>query len=169
MNRLTEDEVRRAMRNCSKGEARRMTLPVGFATIDWETREFLGWRDPQATQRAYLVVDDAGDLRGLALRTPDRVSGRPVMCALCRTTHSSGAVALLVASRPGRAGRDGNTVGTYLCSDLDCSRYVRMVRATGGTRPEPGVDVDERIRGLRTRAVEFVQRVLGDEDARQVT
>lgn len=169
MNRPTEAEIRGAMFNCSKGEARRMTLPVGFATLDWESREFLGWRDPKAPQRAYLVVEEGVARRGLALRTPDRVSGRPVMCALCRTTHSGGGVALLVAARPGAAGRAGNTVGTYICTDLDCSRHVRMTRATGEIRPEPGVEVEERIRGLRTRAVEFVQRVLGDEDARQVT
>lgn len=32
-----------------------MTMPEGLSSLDWEARDFLGWRDPRAPQRAYLV------------------------------------------------------------------------------------------------------------------
>ena len=31
----------------------------------------------------------------------------------------------MVAQRTGKAGQQGNTVGTYVCSDLACSLYMR--------------------------------------------
>ena len=67
------------------------------------------------------------------------VSNKTVMCALCRSTHSGGGVALFVARRAGAAGRNDNTVGTYICADLACSMYARLPAATASACPAPGI------------------------------
>ena len=163
MRPASQQDIRACMANCSAGEASRMVFPAGFDDIRWENLEYLGWRDPKAPLRGYLVVrtDGDGDVVGIALRAPDGVSRKSVMCTLCHSTHSGGNVALFVARRGGPAGRNGNTVGTYICADLECSRYARLAKPTPSVWPEPGVDIEQRINGLQHRTVAFVTRVLG--------
>ena len=47
------------------------------------------------------------------------------MCLLCQTAQGGDSVSLFTARRTGKAGRIGNTVGTYICADLGCSARVR--------------------------------------------
>jgi hypothetical protein len=70
-------------------------------------------------------------------------------------------LALFVAPLAGAAGRQGNTVGEYLCSDLACSLYLR-----GRRRPkmrlvqrEETLSLDERIERAMTNLSAFVDRV----------
>ncbi len=160
MQAVTMEQVRAAMANGSKGDAKRMNPPPDLEALDFDALEFLGWRDPKAPQRAYLVTWQGDQLVGLVLRTPERVTGRPVMCDLCRTTHSGGGVALLVAPRPGARGRDGDTVGTYVCADLQCSSHVRRTAATAEVRPAPGTTPEQRAAELASRVDAFATRVL---------
>jgi len=138
-----------------------MLVPAGLGALAWPDLEYLGWRDPKAPQRGYLVSWHGERLVGIALRAPDGASQKSVMCTLCRSTHSSGGVALFAAPRAGSAGRNGNTVGTYICADLACSRYIRMPKPTMAVTPESGLDVEQRIAGLLARTAAFVDRVLG--------
>ena len=87
----------------------------------------LGWRDPKAPLRGYLVTEVDEEPVGLAVRAADtRMSSRTAaMCLLCQTGRSGDAVSLFTARRAGEAGRNGNTVGTYICADLGCSHRVR--------------------------------------------
>jgi hypothetical protein len=65
---LTEKDIRGSFVNCSKGEAKRMNVP---RDLGWETRDFLGWRDPGAPERAYLIAERTGGPdRGGAARGP---------------------------------------------------------------------------------------------------
>lgn len=128
MRPLTERAIRSSFVNCSKGEAGRLHLPRDFAEIPWDDLDFLGWRDPGAPDRAYLVAERGHRPLGIALRaTPRSVRGFTTrsMCSLCLTTRTGGDVALMTARRTGEAGRQGNSVGRYLCTDLACSLYVR--------------------------------------------
>ncbi len=152
--------IRQAMANCSKGEAQRINLPAGLADADFSALEYLGWRDPKAPQRGYLVLWMGDRLVGLVLRAPEGASRKSMMCTLCRSTHTGGNVALFVARRGGDAGRNGNTVGTYICADLACSGYARMLKATAAVAPDPGLDVPQRLSSLHRRASAFVDRVL---------
>lgn len=136
-----------------------MNFPATLAGIEWDSLEYLGWRDPNAPQRGYLVVWEEERLTGLALRAPEGVSNKTVMCALCRSTHSGGGVALFVARRAGAAGRNDNTVGTYICADLACSMYARLPAATASACPAPGICVDQRLADLYRRTVTFLDRV----------
>ena len=68
---LTETQARNAFVNLSKGETSRVNLPE-LAVQPWEDLDYLGWRDPKAPQRAYLVAEHAGRLQAAVRRAPDR-------------------------------------------------------------------------------------------------
>jgi hypothetical protein len=68
MEPLGQGEIRASFVNCTRGEAKGVTLPARPEEIPWEQREFLGWRDPKAPGRAYLVLPCGGEVVGLALR-----------------------------------------------------------------------------------------------------
>ncbi|MGY1732709.1 FBP domain-containing protein [Geodermatophilus sp. SYSU D01045] len=159
---MTEQQVRRSFVNCSKGEANSATLPRDLADLPWDELEVLGWRDPKAPLRGYLVVQREGEPVGIALRAADtRMSvRRTVMCLLCRSTHSGDAVSLFTARRAGEAGRNGNTVGTYVCADLGCAARARA-EIPPWLRDRDPVEVgEERAAELRGRVEEFLDAVL---------
>jgi hypothetical protein len=164
MRSVTESDIRSCFVNCSKGEAKRLGLPKDLDQRPWDDLDFLGWRDPGAPDRAYLVVEHQGRLVGLSLRAASGGSGgftSRSMCSLCLTTHTSGGVALMTARRTGEAGRQGNSVGHYLCTDLACSLYVRGRRqaAAGGTLEESLTPV-EKIARMRANLDAFLAKVL---------
>ncbi|MQY08843.1 FBP domain-containing protein [Actinomadura macrotermitis] len=143
MNPITESDIRTSFVNCSKGEAKRMHLPKDFPELPWADLDFLGWRDPGAPERAYLVAEHGGRTIGVALRATSggtRGFTSRSMCSLCLTMRTGSEVALMTARRTGEAGRQGNTVGQYLCADLACSLYVR-----GRKKSAAAGDLDETL------------------------
>ncbi|MFJ3973915.1 FBP domain-containing protein [Streptomyces sp. NPDC090021] len=166
MEPLSEKQIRASFVNCTKGEAARMRLPLDFADSPWEDLDFLGWVDPGAPLRAHLVVPrDEGPL-GISLRVPSvgRTSAvKSSLCRICLTGHASSGVTLLVAPLAGALGREGNTVGTYICADLACSLYVRgkrQPRLRAG-RQEESLTLDERLARMEGNLNGFVSRVTG--------
>jgi hypothetical protein len=159
---MTEQQVRRSFVNCSKGEANTATLPRDLADQPWDGLEVLGWRDPKAPLRGYLVVQREGRPVGVALRAAEsRMSARrSVMCLLCRSTQSGDAVSLFTARRAGEAGRNGNTVGTYVCADLGCAARVRTEIPPWLQDRDPAEVGEERAAELRARVGEFLEAVL---------
>jgi hypothetical protein len=157
---LTEQQVRRSFVNCSQGEAKALTLPADFAGLDWARLELLGWRDPKAPLRGYLVVESGDRPVGVAVRAADsRMSGRTTaMCLLCQTAQSGDAVSLFTARRTGAAGRNGNTVGTYMCADLGCAQRVR-------TEIPPWLQDRDLAEVVAGRTAELRGRVQGFVDA----
>src|SRR3954462_6858969 len=124
---LTEQQIRRSFLNCSRGEANAAVLPKDFGTLDWSDLDLLGWRGPKAPLRGFLGLGVDDEPLGIALRAADtRMSSRTAaMCLLCQTTRSGDGVSLFTAKRMGEAGRNGNTVGTYICADLACAHRVQ--------------------------------------------
>ena len=161
MEPLTERQVRRSFVNCSRGEAMGLTLPRGFDALDWAELELLGWRDPRAPLRGYLVVPVGGEPVGIALRAAEtRMSSRtPAMCLLCQTPQSGDTVSLFTAPRAGEPGRNGNTVGTYICADLDCAHRVRREIPPWLLDRNPAEVVVELAAGLRKRVGAFLDSV----------
>ncbi len=166
MEALTENEVRDSFVNCTKGEAQRINLPGSLDAMYWEHLDFLGWRDPRAHQRAYIVVPWANGPLGIALRAPQTARKslvRSSMCSICLTVHSASGVASFVAAKAGPAGREGNSVGNYFCADLQCSRYVRgTLKSDAATFMEESLDPAEKIHRLRAKLEGFARSVLGD-------
>lgn len=161
MKPLTEPEIRAAFVNCTMGEAKRLSVPRDLADRPWTDLDFLGWRDPQAPDRAYLVTELEGRPTGLALRCPSAASWqtRRSLCSMCLTAHTGG-VSLMVAPKAGKAGRQGNSVGAYICSDLACSLYVRGAKDAGvGARLPESLTLEEKVQRTVANVAAFIGKV----------
>ncbi|TWE21701.1 treble-clef zinc-finger protein [Kitasatospora atroaurantiaca] len=170
MKPLNEDEIRASFINCSKGEARRLNLPRGMGELPWDDLDFLGWRDHGAPDRAYLVAERPEGLVGITLRVPTgvrRSNLKSNICSICVTAHPGSGVSLLAARKAGAAGREGSTVGTYMCADLACSLYVR-----GKKRPElvdritESLTLEEQITRTLVNLDTFLDQVIKETDGR---
>jgi hypothetical protein len=161
MRPVTEREIRASFVNCSKGEAKRLAVPRDLADRPWDDLDFLGWRDPSAPDRAYLVAESGTGLVGVTLRRATPPAGaRKSMCALCLTTHSGDGVSLMTARKAGKEGQQGNSVGSYLCADLACSLYLRGKKDTEpGARAHDSVPLDEQITRTKANLTAFLDRV----------
>ncbi|CAM5428516.1 hypothetical protein SAVIM40S_05575 [Streptomyces avidinii] len=131
-----------------------------------QNRDFLGWVDPGAPLRAHLVLPREDGPLGISLRVPSvgRTSVvKSSLCQICLTGHASSGVTLLAAPLAGARGREGNTVGTYICADLACPLYVRGKRQPKlrAGRYEESLTLDERLARMSENLDAFVARVTG--------
>jgi hypothetical protein len=161
MRPLTETEIRASFVNATKGEIERVPMP-GLHEVMWDSREYLGWRDPGAPLRGYLVhwVDDRPIgvlMRASESRLRPSISA---MCSLCRTALRSDQVTLFSAPKAGEAGRNGNSVGTYICDDLACSLVIRILPAPHPMQPSPEELLAGRTAGLLERVTAFTAGVM---------
>lgn len=162
MRALTEQDIRTSFVNCSKGEAKRLAVPRELELRPWDDLDFLGWRDPGAPDRSYLVVEREERLVGVAMRFQPARRGflHRSMCSLCLTTHPRGGVALMTARKAGPAGREGNSVGAYMCTDLACSLYLRGKKVSeSGPRFEESLTLEEQIGRTRGNLFAFLDKV----------
>ncbi|MFB7275873.1 FBP domain-containing protein [Streptomyces hydrogenans] len=164
MEPLTEKEIRSSFVNATKGDAARLKLPLDFTETPWEDLDFLGWVDPGAPLRAHLVVRREDGPLGVSLRVPaaGRTSAvKTSLCQICLTPHASSGVTLLAAPLAGPRGREGNTVGIYVCADLACSLYLRGKRVPKlrGLRHEETLSVEERVERATGNLDGFLARV----------
>ncbi|WP_324788143.1 FBP domain-containing protein [Streptomyces sp. H51] len=162
MRSLTEQEIRTSFVNCSKGEAKRVAVPRDLDRRPWDDLDFLGWRDPGAPDRSYLITEREGRPVGLTLRYPPSQRGflHRSMCSLCLTTHPGGGVSLMTARKAGAAGREGNSVGVYMCTDLACSLYVRGKKVPdSGARFEESLSLEEQIARTRNNLSAFLDKL----------
>ncbi len=178
MKPMTEAIIRSSLINAGDDIAAQMTMP-GLHEIMWESRDFLGWRDARAPQRAYLCYwrEPPGATRvradatsgeatpvTLMLRVPN---GRPradrlAICALCGTQQPAQQVRLFTAPKSGPAGEAGSTVGTYLCDDFSCSLTIRATPAHE-LQADLGSHIQRRIERLRARLDGFAGYVISSE------
>jgi hypothetical protein len=123
---LTEADIRSSFVNATPDELEQLPIP-GLHEMLWDEREFLGWRDPQAARRGYIVswIDDRPV--GIIVRSAGGSlrAGIAAMCSFCHSPQPATQVRLFSAPRAGEAGRNGNTIGTYICEDLGCSMLIR--------------------------------------------
>ncbi|WP_112469886.1 FBP domain-containing protein [Streptomyces triticisoli] len=162
MRKLTEHDIRTSFVNCSKGEAKRLSVPRDLDELPWDDLDFLGWRDPGAPDRSCLVTEREGRLVGVALRSPSSQRGflHRSLCSLCLTTHPGGGVSLMTARKAGAAGREGNSVGMYMCTDLACSLYVRGRKVPkSGVRFEESLTLEEQIARTTGNLAAFLDKL----------
>lgn len=161
MQPLSEKIIRSSFVNASRQEAKKLTLPENFETLGWSDMEYLGWRDPKMPQRGYLVHATAGQVRGILLRVVEGAgkAGNAAMCEMCRDVTLPCAVSMFSVKRSGQSGRDGNTLGTLVCSHFQCSANVRVEPPKNPIHPDPALVVAERILELDARVSSFMQRI----------
>ncbi|MFI5484696.1 FBP domain-containing protein [Micromonospora echinaurantiaca] len=157
---LSESAIRASFVNCTKGEAKRLAVPKDLAERPWDDLDFLGWRDGSAAERAYLVADSGAGLVGVALRVaPQTGRVRRSMCSFCLTTHTGDGVSLMTARKAGKDGRQGNSVGAYICTDLACSLYLRGKR-NAGRRIDESITLAEKVERTRASVTAFLHKVV---------
>lgn len=156
---ITDAQIRASFINASVRERAALSLPADFAELDWDRRDFLGWRDRKLPNVGYVVAPIGGELVGVMLKRADgRLRSRP-QCSWCEDVHLPNDVLFFVARRAGAAGRRGDTIGTLVCADFQCSANARK-------RPPVaylGFDVeaarDRRVEALREHVVGFIREV----------
>lgn len=156
MHALTEKDIRASFVNASQRERAAVVMP-DLAEIDWAERDFLGWRPPKTPLAAYAVIPVDDDLVGIVLRQTEQRTLARTQCSWCEDVTLPNEVVLFSAKRAGRAGRNGNTVGTLVCEHFECSQNVRRL-------PPPaylGFDVEaareRRMEALRLRITDFAR------------
>lgn len=157
---LDATTIKTTFANASRKVVADITLPVGFDTIEWSTLDYLGWVDPKMKRRSYVVVPVDGEPVGIVLRQADASPSHRAQCSWCRDVKLPNEVVLYSAQRAGAAGRNGDTIATWVCAEFQCSANVRKLP----TMAYIGFDVDaareERMRMLRERSAGFVAEVL---------
>ena len=102
MQPLTEQQIRESFVNTTKGDAERVPM-TGLHEVVWDEREYLGWHDAKAPQRAYLTVWQGDRPVSFVLRAAERRirGGISAMCSLCHSAQPGGQVRLFAAPRTG--------------------------------------------------------------------
>lgn len=161
MKPLDAAAIRASFVNASQGETERLPLP-GLHEMLWDDREYLGWRDAKARQRGYLVHWNGDIAIGIVLRASESrlKPGNSAMCSLCHTMQPASQVSLFTAPRAGQAGRDGNTIGTYICDDLACSHLIRILPPRQPMQIDPQELLVKRIATLTERVRAFTADVM---------
>ena len=159
MRALTETELRESFVNAEPGDERVIELPHDFLLTEWDHLDFLAWRDPRSRSRGYIVAEVDGEVTGVVLRAAEGSSrARSAFCNICRTMQPANQVSLFTARKAGRAGAQGDSVGTYMCADLSCHENVRLAMPLAPSEVRGSVDI--KIDGTKRRTREFVERVL---------
>lgn len=156
---LTEKSVRSSFINTSLRERTSLTVPTDIGGVDWDGLDYYGWRDAKSPLLGFLVAELDGEPVGLMLRQAEQPTRTRPQCSWCEDVTLPNDVVFFTARRAGKAGRDGNTVGTLLCAHFECSANVRRL-------PPPaylGYDVqaarDRRIAALRDHVAGFVRDI----------
>ena len=153
--------VRRAFVNSSRSRVASASFPSPWPPRHADDLDVVGWADPKAPRRAYLLVgpEVVDELVAIELRLPSGspVGGRRTMCDLCLAVDAPDGAQLMVAARAGTRGRKGDSVGLCICTDFACSLRVREP-LKAHERSVTGLP-DERVPALVERVAAFVARV----------
>lgn len=157
MKPLTEADIRSSFVNATPDELAQLPIP-GLHEMLWDEREYLGWRDPQAARRGYIVlwIDDRPV--GIVVRSAGGSlrAGIAAMCSFCHSPQPATQVRLFSAARAGESGRNGNTIGSYVCEDLACSMLIRVAPP----HLNPPETIAARSAALLQRVTNFTNDVL---------
>ncbi|WP_311243782.1 FBP domain-containing protein [Microbacterium sp. WCS2018Hpa-23] len=161
MRPIDERVLRASFLNASRKEVSDLTLPPGFADVDFEKLDYLGWVDPKLPRRSYVVawVDDV--LTGVILqRAEQRVIAR-AQCSWCEDVTLRNDVQLYVARKAGAAGRKGDTIGTLVCTEFGCSKNVRVLPPLAYDGYDRELAREMRIVRLQEHVAAFIAAVKG--------
>ncbi|GAA5195112.1 FBP domain-containing protein [Microbacterium jejuense] len=158
MHAFTEKDIRTSFINASLRERNSLIVP-DLRDIEWDKLDYFGWRDPKQPLAGFMVVPIDDGPVGILLRQTEQRTRTRAQCSWCEDVTLPNEVVMFSAKRAGKAGRNGDTVGTLLCENFECSVNVR--------RPVPpaylGFDVaaarDRRIAALREHAAGFARDI----------
>ncbi len=154
---LTDPIIRASFVNATRKELSELTLPG--LDPDWSKLDYLGWRDPKFAKRAYIVVPVDDAIVGVILKQADADPRRRAQCSWCQDITLPNDVVLYSARRAGHGGRNGNTLGTLVCENFQCSTNVRKLPPVAYLGFDQEAAREERILGLQARAAAFATAV----------
>jgi hypothetical protein len=152
---LDEKTIRQSFINTTRKEVTDLTLPSGFAAIDWSRLDYFGWRDPKLPRRAYIVVTLDDGAVGISLTRAATSPRSRAQCSWCQDVTLPNDVALFSARRAGAPGRNGDTVGILVCDEFQCSTNVRKLPPMAYIGFDAEAARVQRIAVLRDRAATF--------------
>lgn len=158
MQSINEATIRASFVNASKSELKDMTLPE-LGDLNWERLDYLGWRDRRIARRAYIVVPVGDDLVGVILKQAEASPRSRAQCSWCQDVHLPNDVVLYSARRSGSGGRNGNTVGTLVCANFECSANVRKLPPMAYIGFDAEAARQDRMATLRVRATAFASEI----------
>lgn len=159
---VDETGIRESFVNASRKEVSDLSLPTGFATLDWNRLDYLGWRDRRIARRAYVVIPVEDELIGVMLKQSEAAPRTRAQCSWCQDVQLPNDVVFYAARRAGAPGRKGDTVGTLVCSDFECSANVRKLPPLAYVGFDAAAAREERIVSLRSRAAAFAADIAKD-------
>lgn len=161
MRPIDERAVRASFINASRKEVSSLSLPQGFADIDFDRIDYLGWSDAKFVRRAYVVTEVDGVLTGALLqRAEQRVLAR-TQCSWCEDVTLRNDVQLYSARKAGAAGRKGDTIGTLVCAEFGCSHNVRRLPPLAYEGFDRETARELRILRLQENVTAFLRAVAG--------
>lgn len=156
MRPFTEQQILSSFINASHKERQGITPPPNLADLAWDNLDYLGWRDRKSPNLGFVVVHLDGEPTGVLLRQADAATRSRPQCSWCEDVTLPNDVVIFAAKRSGQAGRNGNTIGTLLCANFECSANVRKLPPMAYL----GYDVEaarvQRIASLGERVRAFV-------------
>ncbi len=161
MHALDEARIRASFVNASRRDRADVQLP-DLGSIDWDRRDYLGWRDPKQPLLGYVVVELGDDPVGVIHRQAERTPRARAQCSWCEDVQLPNDVVFFSARRAGAAGRRGDTLGTLVCSDFQCSTNVRRMPPLAYEGFDRTAEIERRIASLQQHVSDFVERVRTD-------
>ncbi len=161
MRPIDERTLRASFLNASRKEVSDLNLPAGFAELDFDRLDYLGWVDPKLPRRSYVVAWVGDVLTGVILqRAEQRVTAR-AQCSWCEDVTLRNDVQLYVARKAGPAGRKGDTIGTLVCAEFGCSQNVRVLPPLAYDGYDRELAREMRILKLQEHVGAFIAGVTG--------
>lgn len=157
---IDERTIRASFLNASRKEVSSVNLPPGFAELDFDRLDFLGWSDPKMPLRAYLVArSDDGQVVSVLLQRAEQRTLARAQCAWCDDVTLRNDVQLFAARKAGPAGRKGDTIGTLVCANFGCSANVRRLPPLAYEGFDRELARDLRILRLREHVQGFIREI----------
>lgn len=135
---------------------RRFVVMPKFETINWNVLDYLGWSHPSG-HLGYVIYNDGLSTRGIILEKT-KMTGvqKPRMCSWCLTVHRGCGVNLF----SGQTEYNKNThIGEYVCSNLNCSLYIRGILKADACQMRESLGTDEKAKRLQANVRSFFDMI----------
>ena len=153
MKPLSGDEITAAF---SKRDRKALKLPRSLDSIEWGDITYLSWLHPDGS-KWFMVYNPLGELHGLVMEKVEAAGSSAKQCSLCDTTNAGDKIAQFVVRH---ALNRNITIGTSMCSGLNCDDYVRGRKAPSIAAFSSHPTLEKRINALRSNLDSFFIRVL---------
>ncbi len=163
MRPISEKQIRTSFVNSTLRERKELLLPENFGELDWENLDYLGWRDRKVPGLGYVFAEIDGELTGVVMRRSDGLTRSRPLCNWCEDVTLPNDVVFFSARRAGKAGRNGNTLGTLVCADFECSANVRVLPPSAYEGFDREAARVQRIEALQLNVYAFVSAVLREQ------